>query len=193
MNLKAEFENLDAAKSLVIGLILGGLYYLFMFDSGVAIDAEITRQRQTIEENRANLERVRQAIKDKERYGREIKEINRNMRDFLDYFTPLMGNIELSSEFTKRADQFKVVVNNLKPVDKRAEFPGYIETAVEFEVEGDFDEVMKFIASLTTMKRAIDFSSMEFKTKAKNSGQVVVLKTTLVVYSVKNSSGGDNA
>jgi len=190
MDFQEEFNKLDLKKCLGIGVGILGLYWVLLFDDGSRLQAQIIQARQTIVKNRAALEKVRKALDDKKKFEKEIKNITLNMKDFQKYFAPDMDTNKLLSKVSAFAEQHGVVVNNLKPVTKESEFPKYTETAVEFKIEGSFHSVMEFVASLTQMQKAIDFSKMEFKTTVKGDYPLVELTTVLVVYG--SSEGGGN-
>ena len=62
---------------------------------------------------------------------------------------------------------------------------------MEFKIEGPFNNVMEFVASLTKQERAIDFSEMVFKTTVKGDYPLVELTTVLVVYTALGTSGSE--
>lgn len=195
MDLQDEFNRLDIVKCIIIGLGVAGFYWALFFNSGKGIQAQINMATQTISKSQQSISQVRKALEDEVRFKNEIKNINLEMKDFLDHFSPDMDSNKLMAKVSTFAEENDVVVIQLKPIEKPSEFQDYLETAVEFEVEGPFHSIMEFISSLTNMDKAIDFSKMEFKTTVKGDYPLVSLKTTLVVYSSNETvdSGGPKA
>jgi len=183
MDIQEEFNKLDVQKCFAGGIFMLLLYWLLFYDSGATHDVQISQAQQTIQKNKKALNQVRQALEDQKKFEDEIKNITLNMKDFQRYFSPDMNINKVQSKISQLAEVHSLVVNNMKPLEKSSEFPTYLETAVEFRVEGPFHNVMEFISSLTKMEKAIDFNKMEFKTTVKGDYPLIELKTTLVVYS----------
>lgn len=192
MDVFEEFSKLDLQKSFLGGVMLAVLYYFLLFDDGSAIDAQIAQSRQSIQQNKQALARVRQALEDQKKFEDEIKNITLNMKDFQRYFANDVELNDIQAWVSQLAEQHSLVVNSLKPVEKEKEFPKYKETAVEFKVEGPFHNLMEFISSLTKQERAIDFSQMKFKVTVKGDYPLVELTTVLVVYSALENEVADN-
>ena len=191
MDLQEEFNKIDLQKSFLVGVVILGLYWMLFYDDGASYDALITQARQAEAKSLSSLQKVRKALDDQKKFEDEIKNITLNMKDFQKYFADTMDVNTLLSKVSTYAEEHNIVVNNLKPVQKTSEFPNYPEVAVEFKVEGSFHNVMEFIADLTRMKKAIDFSKMEFKTTVKGDYPLVQLTTTLVVYNASEAGGGN--
>ncbi len=192
MDLMEEFNKLDMQKCFLAGVGLVFVYYILFFDSGKAIDAQIAQQRQSQQQNSSALQQVRKALDDKVRFEEDIQNISRNMKDFQTYFSPDGMNINvLQGRISKLAENHSLIVNQMEPKERESEFPKYRETAVNFSVEGPFHNVMEFVSSLTKQERALDFSTMNFKSTVKGDYPLVELTTTLVVYTAKSEEGGE--
>ncbi len=192
MDLMEEFNKLDMQKCFLAGVGLVFVYYILFFDSGKAIDAQVAQQRQSQQQNSSALQQVRKALDDKVRFEQDIQNISRNMKDFQTYFSPEGMNINvLQGRISKLAENHSLIVNQMEPKERESEFPKYQETAVNFSVEGPFHNVMEFVSSLTKQERALDFSTMNFKSTVKGDYPLVELTTTLVVYTAKSEDGGD--
>lgn len=183
MVLQEELNKLDIPKSIAIGFAIAALYWILFYNPGKSIQDKIDMSAKTIAKSQASIAQVRKALEDEKRFKTDINEINREMKDFLNHFSPDMDTNKLSARVSTFAEENDIVVVRLKPIEKSSEFPTYLETAVEFEVEGPFHNIMEFLSNLTKMGKAIDFSTMEFKTTVKGDYPLVSLKTTLVVYS----------
>ena len=182
-DLQAQLAQLDLQKCIAIGLAIAAFYYVVVFDHGTKLEGRVQSARQEITKSQATLAKVKRALEDQKKFQEDIKGITSNMKDFQKFFASDMSMNELQSNVSKFAEQSKLVVNKLKPKNKDSEFPNYQETAVEFEIEGNFHNIMEFISLLTRMERAIDFDSMEFKTVVGGDYPVIKLTTVLVVYS----------
>ena len=185
INIVEIFNNLDIPKSLGVGLIFGLLYYFAPFDGGAKLTRQIQEEQIKVNQKELEIKKIQAAFEDMEKFQKEIEEVAKNMLDFDEYFSETMPVLELQSSISEKAEQYTLVVNNMKPVERSSEFPAYQETAVSFDVEGNFHNVMEFLSELTQMKRAIDFSAMEFRTVVKGDFPIVSLKTEMVVYSSK--------
>lgn len=191
MDLQEEFNKLDLQKSLLIGIVLAGLYYMMLFNDGTGILVQISNVKASIKENQAALAQVQQAIADQKKFDREIKVITQNMKDFESYFDPRgTTQNDLQAKISGFAEKHSLQVNEMKPAPKNSEFPNYKETAVVFKVEGPFHNVMEFISSLTKMDKVIDFNKMNFVITVPGDYPLVQLTTTLVVYSKMEGSEG---
>jgi len=189
VDIKQEFEKLDIPKSLGIGLVIAGLYWVLWFDDGSSIDRQINQKNQEITASRNKIKSIVETIENQKKFELELKELNQNIKDFQVYFERDVDQNDLQTKVSKLAEQNKVVLNKLtKAEDRDSEFDKYKETAVYFEIEGDFNSIMEFISKLTEMNSAIDFSKMEFKALVGGDFPVVSFKTTLVVYSSNSAA-----
>lgn len=186
-DLQAQFAQLDIPKSLGIGLMIAALYYVVFFNSGKKIDLQIKNDKAALTKSQATLKKVQKAVKDQKKFSDEIKNITKNVKDFQKFFADDLSLNDLQANVSQFAEQNNLVVNNLKPFETEPEFKKYKETAVIFEVEGSFHNIMEFISSLTQMNKAIDFSKMEFSTVVSGDYPVIRLTTTLIVYSSEES------
>ncbi len=184
MDIQQEFEKLDIPKSFGVGLIIAALYWVLIFDDGSGFDAQIMQKNQEIITGRAKIKSIVETIENQKKFELELKELNQNIKDFQVYFEQDIDQNKLQTKVSELAEQSKVALNKLtKAADKANEFEKYKETAVYFEIEGDFDKIMEFISRITQMNSAIDFSKMEFKAIVGGDIPIVSFKTTLVVYS----------
>lgn len=194
MDIKQEFEKLDLPKSFGIGFALAALYWVLMFDDGSRFDSQINQKNQEIATSRTKIKSIVETIENQKKFEFELKELNQNIKDFQVYFEQDVDQNKLQAKVSEFAEQNNVVLNKLtKAENRQSEFDKYKETAVDFEIEGDFNRIMQFISKLTQMNSAIDFNKMSFKTLVGGDFPVVSFKTTLVVYSSQtplNPSGG---
>ncbi len=191
MDIQEEFNKLDIKKSLGIGLGLAAFYWIMLFNDGSVLRAQIANTETQISKSQASLTQVKKAIEDKARFQKDIEDITLNMKDFQKYFAVGVDSNKLLLKVSSFAENHGLSVESAKAVEKEKEFPAYEETAVEFVVEGNFHNVMEFIASLTRMEKAIDFAKMEFSTEVGGDFPVVRFATTLVVYSSNEELGAD--
>ena len=193
MNFGEEFEKLDATKSIAIGLLLAGLYWVLFYDDGSRMLTQIQGLQQEIVKQTTAKDHVEKAIQDKEKFQKEIDEINLNLRDFQLYFSAQLNSNAIQEKVSQLATEHDLVLETLRPIEKQAEFSTFNETAVDLTLQGDFHNIMEFISSLSKMKRVLDFSKMEFETITSGARQKINLKTTLVVYSSTQALGsGEN-
>lgn len=192
MDLQEEFNKLDLQKCFMGGFLLAVIYWVLFFDNGAAIDAQIIQTQGSIQKNKTVLVKVRKALENKKKYEKEIKDIALNMQDFQKVFYQDMDSDGLQAKVSEIAEQVELTVNSLAPTKKKSEFKDYSEEAVTFKVEGPFHNIMHFIARLTDMGKAIDFSKMRFKSKVQGDEPLVELETTLVVYSSLDDFEGEN-
>lgn len=186
MDLKEQIDQLDIRKCVVIGLGLTAFYYVLLFDSGERLERSMAANKAAIAKQQGSLQQVRKALEDQKKFEKEIKNIEKNMKDFQKYFVQPMSLNDLSEKISQFAETSNVVINNMKPGEKVAEFPDYPETILNFVVEGSFHDIMEFISFLTQMNKAIDFSEMAFGTVTGGDFPIIKLTATLVVYSSKD-------
>ena len=190
MDIQAELQNLDAKKSLVIGLLFGLIYYFLLFDDGSWVDVRIQSDEAEIQKHKLTLDKVQRALEDERRFNAEIQEITTHMNSFLEYFPIKSDRNEMMKVISTKAEIHSATLVNLKPVEQDAEFEDYPEMAFSFSVEGSFHQIMAFVAELTQLKRVVDFRDMKFKVVQRDEIPRVELKTVFIVYGTKD--GGSN-
>lgn len=191
MDLQAEFQNLDAKKAILIGVLLGVVYYFLLFDEGVWIDNRIQSNQNEIQQHAATLSKVEKALEDERRFNQEIQQITSHMNAFLEYFPLKSDKNQLMKIISSKAESNETTLVNLKPVEQKAEFPNYPEQAFSISVEGSFHQVMGFVSELTQLKRVVDFRDMKFRVVKRDDVPRIELQTVFIVYSNKDSGGSN--
>ena len=191
MDLQAEFQNLDAKKAILIGILLGVVYYFLLFDEGVWIDNRIQSNQNEIQQHAATLSKVEKALEDERRFNQEIQQITSHMNAFLEYFPLKSDKNQLMKIISSKAESNETTLVNLKPVEQKAEFPNYPEQAFSISVEGSFHQVMGFVSELTQLKRVVDFRDMKFRVVKRDDVPRIELQTVFIVYSNKDSGGSN--
>ncbi|MCB0378898.1 MAG: type 4a pilus biogenesis protein PilO [Bdellovibrionales bacterium] len=183
------FSQLDIKKAGMIGVGLAAFYYFLFFNDGQRIEAQIRMTQSEIATKSAQLDKVKKAVADQKKFEAEISQISNYMKEFLQFFPASVDSNEVMTGISKAAENFKITIIDIKPGKESNEFPEYPETVVEFQVEGDFHQIMKFLASMTTVKRALDFSVLKFKSVKTDDDPRVQLEGKVVVYSHNASRG----
>lgn len=190
MDIKHELQNLDAKKSILIGLLFGLIYYFLLFDNGSWVDARIQSNEAEIQKHKLTLDKVQRALEDEKRFNAQIQEITTHMNSFLEYFPLKSDKNELMKIISTKAEVHAATLVKLKPIEQSPEFPDYPEMAFSFSVEGSFHQVMAFVAELTQLKRVVDFRKMKFRVVKRDEDPRVELNTVFIVYG--NKDGGNN-
>ncbi len=191
MDLQDQFNKLDLQKCLLIGIGIAAIYFVLLYDSGESYLKQMQATQLQITESQATLDKVKKALEDQKKFEEDLKEINTNIKDFQSFFSSPLTTNDLIANVSNFAEYNGVIIEKLVQAKKDTEFPEYPETAVEFTVEGSFHNIMSFISQLTQMKKAIDFSKMEFTTVVGGDFPIIKLSTILVVYGYKEATAGD--
>jgi len=183
-----QLKQLGTKECAAIGIVLAVLYYFLVFDGGQIIQSQINTKVTEIQAQKDTLARIKKAIEDKRKFDQEAEEINTNIEAFLVYFPTALNENEFMKSISKAAEENTSTVLTLKPVAKAPEFPNYPEMAFEFEVEGIYTNIMKFIADLTQLKRAIDFQDMKLTVVAQEEFPRIKLSATIIAFGHKPES-----
>lgn len=190
--INAQLDNINIKQALGLGLVLGVLYYALLFNDGRIIDADIREANASIQRDTATLAKVEKALEDKKRFETEIREITNYMKEFQEYFPVSFSGNTLEARVTEFSQKYKLTILSLKQVAAENEFKNYPETVVELEVEGEYHDIMNFIADITKIKKAMDFKKMRFGVAQQAEDPKIRLKTTLTVYGNTDGFGADN-
>jgi Tfp pilus assembly protein PilO len=184
MGVKEDFQALAPAKCLMGGILLAGVYFAIMFDSGRDKITQAEATRAEILETKARLDRVEDALEDKSSTEARATAISKELEELLKFFPANANN----SDFQKDISTLLKKTNNrlLKMQDETVEsrFPGYIEHGIKLESEGGFHEFMDFLSLMTKMPRMIDIKVLKYEsTGSTDEMSLVKIEMLLTVFS----------
>lgn len=184
MGLKEDFQDLTPSKCLAGGLLLAGIYFAAMFDNGKTIDDQASQTQAALQETKARLDAVENALEDKTTFEARATAITKELEELLKFFP---ANININ-DFQKEVAALLKKTNNrlLKMQDEKVDnrFSGYIEQGIKLESEGGFNEIMDFLAALTQMPRMIDIKNLKFEsTGSTDDMSLVKVQMLLTIFS----------
>ncbi len=189
MGLKEDFQDLTPSKCLAGGLLLAGVYFGFLFDSGGDLDKQTTATQGMLLETKKRLDEVENALEDKTTWEARATAITKELEELLKFFP---ANININ-DFQKEVAASLKKTNNrlLKMQDEKVEsrFPGYIEQGIKLESEGGFHEIMDFLAAITQMSRMIDIKNLKFESSGSTDDMSLVkVEMTLTIFSYDSTA-----
>lgn len=150
MNLE-KLAFLELQKALGIGLMVGAVYYMFVFDDGTIIKANITQMEQNVE-----IERVKKVETDKARAQesesqRQIEELKNSIITVTNQMPVNLKGLDVARTIDIESARALIKVTEKKPgsavplTDAQVE-----EIPVEIELRGKFSNFVSFILGISS-------------------------------------------
>lgn len=181
MGLKEDFKDLTPSKCLAGGILLAGVYYALLFDSGKNLEVQISTINQEAAATKNRIDEVENALQDKASHEARASAITKELEELLKFF-PSDINI---NDFQKDVSALLKKSNNrlIKIQEEKVEgrFPGYVEIGVLLEAEGGFQEMMDFLSALTKMPRMVDIKKLKFSTTEASNDEMSQVRAQMLL------------
>lgn len=188
-NLKEQLLKVKIHYFLAFGAVLGFLYYFNFFNDGSSIDAEISNLDSEITIKQKVLQRVQGAIKDREKFEKEISLISLGLKEFLEYFPADVDRSSVQEQINSAVRFAGANLVSMKPIVLQREYTNYREIGYEVDAEGEFHQLMSFLARVTQIKYVVNFKDMTFDTLEETGDfPKLKMKSTFIVYSYSQES-----
>lgn len=189
-NLKEQILKLKLVYFLGFGIVLAAFYYFNFFNDGSVLESEINNVTTELSSKQRVLGRVQGAIKDRERFEKEISLISVGLKEFLEYFPSDVDRSNVQEQINSAVRFAGAALISMKPIVLQREFANYREIGYEVDAEGEFHQLMSFLARVTQIKYVVNFKDMSFEAiEEKGDFPKIKMKSTFIVYSYSQESG----
>jgi type IV pilus assembly protein PilO len=191
---------LTYGKSLIIGLVITGIYYLAMFDDGVPLQNQINSTNSEMEKSKAEMQSVRQAILDAARFEQTKDTLGAEMDRVLRAIPAKLNSTELMRILSNEAKEVGAQINqvsapNVPPQQDANKSAFYEPVDVEIDISGSYNQVMLFLSNLTRLDKIVTMRKLSISLRelsGPSAQPVINLKASLSAHksiSVAATSG----
>ncbi|HYY24488.1 MAG TPA: type 4a pilus biogenesis protein PilO [Candidatus Udaeobacter sp.] len=159
----------------VVLLLVGGLYYTFLFSPGMD---EIARLNDSVETARNEKTKKQVQAANLPRLQKELRELDAKLKQAVAQLPNKKEMADLLSNISTKAQQSGLEVLLFRPrAENYQEF--YAEVPVDITVKGNFQSVISFFDEVGQLHRLINIESIGFKNPT-IAGDQVILETSSV-------------
>ncbi|OFZ19044.1 MAG: hypothetical protein A2Z20_09865 [Bdellovibrionales bacterium RBG_16_40_8] len=202
------FQGLAFGRAFIIGLVIGATYYSAYYDGGSKLEQQISAVNDEILQSKNEIESVKKAIADAERYEKTMSNREVEMQKVLQAIPEKLDANDMMRTISVEAKGVGVEINGLvsRPSTRSQQNDSgksfYEEVPIDIDLTGTYGQIMLFLSNMTRMDKIITASKMTFAVSAKGGQPQSVsvvpninLKATLVAYRysheiTKDETGG---
>ena len=184
MNLYLEkLASLPWSRVLLVALLLGGLYYYFIYDSGAALDLRLQVAEKNLSDSRLKLEATKKADKNVKVFIQKVEDAQKQFQNVVAY---MPSDMNLGNFLQKVKDQAAAAgasVQAFSPSSDSEKKEFYEIRKFDLQINGNFAQIVGFLSNLSKMPLLVTFSKIAIK---KEGGEFdnpkLSFKGTLVGY-----------
>jgi len=176
----ADLGKLAYTKVMVIGLIVGALFYFFVYDDGSAIDAQLVGVRQKLAQEEVKKKETENTLKQVREMQDTVGRLSTQYQEISKRLPPVLYSIDINKTIDGFARTSGVKIKSKKPA---SDIPGEVveEVPIDVILEGSYTELAQFTYFVSTaekmsrVKKIVITSDNETRPskKLKFEGQVV--------------------
>lgn len=196
--LMQKFKGLAFGRAFLIGLFIAGAYLSIYYDSGSALESQISGVSSEITKSKNEIESVKKAITDAERYQKTMSNRETEMQKVLRAIPEKLEASDLMRTISLEAKGVGAEINGLvsrassrsssaQSNDKSKSF--YEEIPIDIDLTGTYNQIMLFLSNMTRLDKVVTANKMTFTlaSKGRTSAASAVspninLKATLQAY-----------
>lgn len=158
--MEEKLRNFTYGMTLVIGIILSIIYYFSLYDDGSALEAQIKMAQDQLTANKNEIESLKTAIQDAERFKQVMTTLGAEMERILLAIPTKLTSLDLMKIISTEAKGVGVDIKSLTsqqtsaPSTKDAK-QFYEPVAVEVAIMGSYNQVMMFLSNLTRLDKIV--------------------------------------
>ncbi len=157
-NILIRLASFSFQKCLVISAILGGIYYMTMFDDGSSIQAQINETEKKVAEQQSLAQRSEAALKEVEQVRATVGALSEQFKTVSQALPSevQMTDIIRTVDFVSRKSGVSIKTKEPKPVVNKEYFE---EIPLRITLEGTYAEVTTFLFLLASTERIMKVSN----------------------------------
>jgi Tfp pilus assembly protein PilO len=154
---------LTLGRALIIGLILGAVYYSAFFDDGSKLVVALKAAKVELDKNKKEIENVNIAIKDAERFQQTMALRSAEMQKILKAMPAELTSIDFMKIVSNEAKGIGAEINKLTaPLLQKSMTLGKAESVafyepvpIDVELTASYNQIMLFMANLTKLDKIV--------------------------------------
>lgn len=158
--MEEKLKQLTFGKTILIGLVLTVVYYFALYDDGVALETQINTTRTELETNTKELESLKKAILDAERYKLTMATLGAEMDKVLLAIPAKLTTLDLMKIISTEAKNVGANIVNInsgtsvaRGRDEPATF--YESVPISISITSSYTQTMLFLSNLTRLDKIV--------------------------------------
>lgn len=163
--MEQQLQNLTMGKAVMAGAILAVLYFFLFYNDGAAMQANITTANSEIQTKEAELEKIKKAVADAERYQNTKRALGAELDSVLKAIPAKLTSQDLMKIVSTEAKAMGInlsinpasFASQSSPEDKTVFFEPVV---VSLSLDGTYNQLMSFLSAITKVDKIITLSSL---------------------------------
>jgi|GEM_PF-2708286 len=185
-------SSMSPAQAAIIGLVIAGLLYFFALggDGSLAKKTRplIIKKDKLTKEVKSKDDLINQAVS----YKESIKKLGNTINKIVKYIPKDMSSTKMMRSLTDSAKISGVNIIDVsdrgRPNSREKESELYAKIPVSIKLEGNFTQIMMFLANLTKLDNIITVQELKIETGRRLSEGVVAFSAIFVGYRYKDEA-----
>ena len=174
--MEQQLQQLTIGKVVVGATVVALLYYMLLYNDGSALQASITSTQAEIQTKEQELQVIKKAIEDAERYQQTKNALGAEMGSVLKAVPEKLSHAEIMKLISTEANSIGVNISGLVPGAATQQFsqspnepkPFYEPVVVNVTLEGTYTNLMLFLSAMTKSDKIINAASLNLENKSQN-------------------------
>lgn len=170
--MEKQLQNLTIGKALIGAVVVAFLYYMLMYNDGAVLSASITAANNEIQVKEQELEKIKVAIADAERYQQTKNALGNELGNVLKAIPEKLLPTDIMKLLSTEAKNVGVNIINLTPDGatfqnfQEKDKPFFEPVSVSVTLEGTYTNLMLFLSAITKSDKIITVPSLVLENKA---------------------------
>jgi type IV pilus assembly protein PilO len=160
VNLEAELGKLTISKAILVGVIMAGLYYLMMYDSGDKINQNIKNVNVSISKQKDEITAIEKAIQVVEEFSKKVALLGDKFEKLIKYIPENFTAIDQMKLVSKQAKSAGTNIQRISQGTEGKKLNFYEELNVNVELSGTYTQIVLFLSFLTKLDKVLVMKEM---------------------------------
>lgn len=163
--MEQQLQNLTMGKAVMAGVVLTVLYFFLFYNDGSVMQTNISTGNGEIQTKEAELEKIKKAVADAERYQNTKRALGAELDSVLKAIPAQLTSQDLMKIVSTEAKAMGINLNinpasfsgQASPEDKSVFFEPVV---VSLSLDGTYNQLMSFLSAITKVDKIITLSSL---------------------------------
>ncbi len=157
------FSELSWLKAVGVAIVVSGLYYVLLFDSGTTARQKLENVKNELTLAQGQLKEVVKARADERRFEEEAKTIESDFKSMMNSFPTDMNSTTLQTVVGSKAAAVGLTISKIEPQGAPTRDTFFEVHRCQFQMAGSFVSVALFLASLTKAQEFVTVDKLELR------------------------------
>jgi Tfp pilus assembly protein PilO len=163
--------QLNWGKTLGIGVLVAGLYYIASFDDGSVHQEQLSQFQSEYTQTEKDIAATKEALSNADRFEREVKDTVDQFTRITDFMPEKISGSELINLVSESCKSSGLKLLKVEPRQGGGKIEFYETSKVMFSVEGTFAQTLVFLSSLSRIPKLMTIDDFLLDVATNNSNQ----------------------